>query len=128
MRVSNIVGSLFYSGVGYMVLVKKYFFGIDELSQFYIYSAVFFILYLVSQAVGIAFSKSPGDEKSIGFDIIFSSIPLFVAFESYIKGSYDIEFFTYFRLIYTIIALFDIVIFTIICIKYTRISNGLSKF
>jgi hypothetical protein len=122
MRHFNIIGSLVYSIIGYFVLLQGEYFGIKTIQQFYIYSTYFILAYLATQAIGVM-NRDPGKQTGFLYDLLFSTIPAFIAFESYRRGISTTVYYEFFRTIYTATALFDIVVFTIISLKYARLVN-----
>lgn len=120
MRYFNILGSFIFSIIGYMVLIQKQTFSLSVL-DFYTYSAFLVFIYIATQGLGLLFRK-PGRQSGFYMDLIFSSIPLFIVYEAFRSGSAS-EHICYFRNIYLMAIILDLVIFTAVAYRFAMMMD-----
>ena len=121
MRYFNILGSLVFSVIGYLVLIKNHTFSLSVL-DFYTYSAFLVFTYIGTQGMGVLFRK-PGRQSGFYLDLIFSTVPLLIVYEAYARSASISEHYYYFRSIYLMGVILDLIIFTAVAYRFAMLMN-----
>ncbi len=121
MRYFNILGSFAFLVIGFLVLIKGEFFGLEG-SQLYTYSIFFIIGFFATQGIGVVFRK-PGKQSGFYWDLFFSIIPLFIVFDAFLRPVSNLEEYKIFMFAYFSSAMIDIIIFTPIAYRFAMMSD-----
>ncbi len=121
MRFINILGSMIFFFVGYKTLKQGDFFDLTQ-RQIYAYGSYFAVCYIATQGLGVIFHK-PGRQFWFYTDLFFSSLPLFIVYESFIRPLSDEAYYAFFRTIYCSVTVLDLVIFTVLAFRFALLTN-----
>ena len=121
MRYFNILGSLVFLLIGYMVLIKGEFFSLVD-HKLFTYGAFLCIAYLATQGIGLLFRK-PGKQSGFYMDLIFSVLPLFIVYEAFVRSASKAEHYEFFRDIYFSVVMLDLVIFTAVAYRFAMMMD-----
>ncbi len=121
MRYFNVLGSLIFFVIGFLVLIKGEFFTLQE-SERYMYSIFFFIGFFATQGVGVVFRK-PGKQSGFYWDLFFSTIPLFIVYEAYVRPISNSQYYEVFMIAYFATIMIDLIIFTPIAYRFAMMSD-----
>ncbi len=121
MRYFNVLGSLLFFVVGFLVLIDGELFELKE-RELYIYGIYFFLGFFATQGVGVVFRK-PGKQSGFFLDLIFSIAPLFIVFEAYIRPVSNAQYYEVFMNAYFFAIVIDLIIFTPIAYRFAMMNN-----
>ncbi len=121
MRYFNILGSLVFLAIGYMVLIQGQSFLLTT-REIYTYSAFLGLAYIATQGIGLLFRK-PGKQSGFYMDLIFSILPLFIVYESFARSVPVTESYSFFQIIYLSVVILDLVIFTAVAYRFAMMSD-----
>jgi len=121
----NILGSIIYAIIGYLVLIEKSHLGLSVL-EFYMFMFFSSLAYLTTQISGIIFRKG-NYGVSFMLDLIFSFIPLVIVIISFTQPLNIRSYIADFRLVYLLTSMIDILFFIPICYKFSQLRTGISR-
>jgi len=121
MRFINILGSIIFLAIGYMILIRGEIPNLTD-RDFYEYSTFIVLAYLATQGFGLLFRR-PGKQSGFYLDLIFSMLPLFIVYESYIRGISIEQSYSFFWKIYFTVVALDLIIFTPIAYRFAMLMD-----
>ena len=121
----NILGSIVYSILGYIVIFEKSHLNLSVIA-FYMFIIISSLAYLATQISGILF-RNKNHRMSFTLDFVFSLITLLIAALSFTLDINPRSYIADFRLVYLLTALIDVFFFIPICFKFAELRTVINK-
>ena len=119
----NILSSIVYSFIGYMVLFQIEIFlkstHLYHLVYFYMFFIMTVLIYIATQGLAVV-SRKLGNTLAFSLDFIFSFIPLVIVIYSYSQSSDLPAYLSDFRIAYLAGIIIDLIIFIPVCYKFAK--------
>jgi hypothetical protein len=121
----NVLGSIIFSILSYIVLIEKSHLYLSVLN-FYLFMIFSSLIYLTTQVSGILF-RNKDYQKGFFFDLVFSMIPLLIITISFNNEINPKSYIADFRWVYLITILIDILFFIPICYKFSHLRTKIES-